>query len=157
VNMNTEQVVDVVDSGVLPLPPPGQELDQTATGKREAPKPLSIVQPEGVSFRINGHEVSWQKWRFRFSMLPREGLVLHTVGYEDEGRVRSILYRGSLSEMVVPYGDADRNWRWRAAFDVGEYSVGRLVSAIEPNTDAPENATLIDATFADDEGKPKTL
>ena len=31
--------------------------------------------------------------------------MLYTVGYEDRGKLRSILYRGSLSEMVVPYGD----------------------------------------------------
>ena len=39
--------------------------------------------------------------------------------------MRPVLYRGALSEMVVPYGDPDKNWRWRAAFDVGEYNVGR--------------------------------
>jgi primary-amine oxidase len=59
--------------------------------------------------------------------------------------------------MVVPYGDTDRNWRWRSAFDVGEYSVGRLASSIEPKTDAPEHATLIDATFAGDDGQPYVL
>jgi primary-amine oxidase len=83
--------------------------------------------------------------------------VLHTVGYEDAGKVRPVLYRAALSEMVVPYGDPDGNWRWRAAFDVGEYNVGRAASSIEPNTDAPENATLIDAVFAGDDGAPKTL
>ena len=157
VNMTTDKVVDVADSGVLPLPPPSQELDEKSTGTRAAPKPLTITQPDGASFEINGQEVRWQKWRFRYAMHPREGLVLHTVAYDDEGRVRSILYRGSLSEMVVPYGDTDGNWRWRSAFDVGEYSVGRLASSIEPKTDAPENATLIDATFAGDDGVPYVL
>ena len=57
----------------------------------------------------------------------------------------------------MPYGDTDGNWRWRSAFDVGEYSVGRLASSIEPKTDAPENATLIDATFAGDDGVPYVL
>ena len=90
-------------------------------------------------------------------MHPREGLVLHTVGYEDGGTTRPILYRAALSEMVVPYGDPDTNWRWRAAFDVGEYTVGKLASPLEPNLDAPENAQLIDATFADDNGKPYVL
>ena len=90
-------------------------------------------------------------------MHPREGLVLHTIRYEDGGLVRSILYRAALSEMVVPYGDTDQNWRWRSAFDVGEYGMGRLASSIEPKTDAPENATLIDATFAGDDGAPYTL
>lgn len=157
VNMGTGQVLEVVDTGVVPTPPPSQELDEKSTGVRTAPKRLAISQPDGASFTINGQEIRWQKWRFRYTLHPREGLILHTVGYEDGDRVRPILYRGSLSEMVVPYGDNDENWRWRAAFDVGEYNVGRLASSIEKNTDAPENATLLDATFADDQGKPKTL
>jgi primary-amine oxidase len=157
VNMNTEQVLEVTDTGVLPLPPPSQQLDEKSTGTREAPKPLDIRQPGGASFTLDGQEVRWQKWRFRYTMHPREGLVLHTVGYEDAGRVRPILYRASLSEMVVPYGDTDRNWGWRSAFDVGEYSVGRLASSIERGTDAPEHATLVDATFAGDDGQPTEL
>jgi primary-amine oxidase len=157
VNMNTNKVIEVVDTGLVPLAPRSQQLDETSTGTRTAPKPLLITQPEGASFEINGQEVRWQKWHFRFTMHPREGLVLHTVGYEDAGRIRSILHRASLSEMVVPYGDSETNWRWRSAFDVGEYSVGRLASSIEPNTDAPENALLIDATFAGDDGQPYVL
>ena len=157
VDMNAERVVELVDNGVRPLPPPSQELDEKSTGVREAPKPLNITQPDGASFTMAGQEIRWQKWRFRYTMHPREGLVLHTVGYEDEGRVRPILYRASLSEMAVPYGDTDRNWRWRSAFDVGEYGMGRLASSIEPKTDAPVNATLIDVTYANDEGKPYVL
>jgi len=157
VNMNTSKVIEVVDTGVVPLAPPSQQLDEKSTGTRTPPKPLVITQPDGASFEINGQEVRWQKWRFRFTMHPREGLVLHTVGYEDDGRIRPILYRASLSEMVVPYGDSETNWRWRSAFDVGEYSVGRLASSIEPKTDAPENALLLDATFAGDDGQPYVL
>ena len=157
VNMNTGQVVEVVDSGVVPMAPPSQELDEKSIGVRTAPKRLAISQPNGASFSISGQEIQWQKWRFRYTLHPREGLVLHTVGYEDAGKVRPVLYRAALSEMVVPYGDPDGNWRWRAAFDVGEYNVGRMASSIEPNTDAPENATLIDAVFAGDDGAPKTL
>lgn len=158
VNMNSRTVVDVTDTGVVPVSGKGQDFDERSVGKlREKPKPLVIGQPDGASFRIDGQEISWQKWRFRYSMHPREGLVLHTVGYEDRGRIRPIIYRASLSEMVVPYGDTDRNWRWRSAFDVGEYGVGRLASPLEPGQDAPENARLLDAVFADDNGKPYSL
>ena len=157
VDMNIERVVEVMDTGVIPLAPTSQELDEKATGTRPAPKPLKTTQPEGASFEINGQEVRWQNWRFRYSMHPREGLVLHTVSYEDAGRVRPILYRASLSEMVVPYGDTDQGWRWRGAFDVGEWGLGRLASSIEPRTDAPENATFVDATLAGDDGAPYTL
>jgi primary-amine oxidase len=157
VDMNTDTVVEFIDSGVVPLPPPSQELDEKSTGVRAAPKVLAIDQPDGTSFTVSGQEVRWQKWRFRYTMHPREGLVLHAVGYEDDGRVRPILYRASVSEMAVPYGDTDRNWRWRSAFDVGEYGMGRLASPIEPKTDAPPNATLIDVTFAGDNGAPYVL
>jgi primary-amine oxidase len=149
--MNAERVVEFNDSGIVPVPP-AQDLDEKSTGTRTAPNALIIAQPDGASFTISGHEIRWQKWRFRYSMHPREGLVLHTLGYEDGGRVRPILYRASLSEMAVPYGDPDSEWRWRSAFDVGEYGMGRLASPIEPNIDAPPNATLLDVTFADDEG-----
>jgi primary-amine oxidase len=157
VDMTSGKVLEVSDSGIVPLAPPSQEFDEKSTGLRDAPKPLVITQPDGAGFTLDGQEVRWQKWRFRYTMHPREGLVLHTVAYEDDGRVRPILYRASLSEMVVPYADPDRNWRWRSAFDVGEYSVGRLASSIEPKTDAPAYATLLDATFADDEGAPYVL
>jgi primary-amine oxidase len=157
VNMNTRQVVELVDTGAVPMPPPSQELDEQSIGARAAPKRLAISQPNGASFSISGQEIRWQNWRFRYTLHPREGLVLHTAGYDDGGKVRPVIYRAALSEMVVPYGDADENWRWRAAFDVGEYNVGRMASSIEPNTDAPEHATLIDAIVAGDDGAPKTL
>jgi primary-amine oxidase len=157
VDMNEEKVLEITDTGVRPLPPPSQEFEMKATGLRDAPKRLVISQPSGASFTIKGQEITWQKWHFRYTMHPREGLVLHQIGYEDEGRVRSILYRAALSEMAVPYGDTDTNWRWRSAFDIGEYGMGRLASSIEPDTDAPPNATLIDVTFAGDDGAPYVL
>jgi primary-amine oxidase len=158
VDMTKRVVVDVSDSGVVPYAKNGQDFDEKSIGKlREKPKPLVITQPEGASYQLNGQEIVWQKWHFRYTMHPREGIVLHTVSYDDNGKMRPILYRGALSEMVVPYGDPDPNWRWRAAFDVGEYNIGRSSSPLEPKLDAPENAQLIDATFADDEGKPYTL
>jgi primary-amine oxidase len=158
VNMNGGEVVDLLDTGPVPLPPPSQELDTASVGHlREAPKPLSITQPQGNSFVVDGNHIRWQNWDFRYSMHPREGLVLHTVGYEDAGRLRSVLYRGSISEMVVPYGDPDSNWRWRAAFDEGEYGLGKLASPIEPKRDAPDNALLLDAVFADESGNPYSM
>lgn len=158
VDMNTRSVVEFSDAGPRPLPPPSQQLDTASIGgTRERPKPLIITQPEGAGFRLSGNEIHWQGWHFRFSVHPREGLVLHTVGYEDGGRERPVMYRGSLSEMVVPYADPDSNWRWRSAFDVGEYGVGRLLSPLDTGVDVPANAVLLDATFANDSGSAYTL
>lgn len=63
-------------------------------------KPYIVQQPEGPSFRVNGNEVSWQKWRFRVGFNNREGLVIHNVTYDK----RNTFYRLSVSEMTVPYG-----------------------------------------------------
>ena len=53
----------------------------------------------------------------------REGLTLHDIRYSD----RKILFRASLTEMVVPYGDPSATQARKNAFDVGEYGVGMFV------------------------------
>ena len=67
---------------------------------------------------------------------------------------RAFAGRASFSEMAVPYGDTARGWNWRCAFDVGEYGVGKSAGSIEARLDAPENALLLDAVFANDLGRP---
>src|SRR5215203_3544414 len=126
VDLNEMEVVRVEDHGVVAVPQESGAYQPNGRPARAGLKPLEITQPEGPSFEIDGHEVRWQKWSFRIGFTPREGLVLYTVGYEDGGRVRPVLYRASLSEMVVPYGDP-RPGQWRKnAFDAGEYNVGAL-------------------------------
>lgn len=155
VNMNKQKVEYVLDMGPVPLPPETSDLDHQGVGKpREAPKPLTIVQSKGPSFTLHGNEIRWQKWRLRAYVHPREGLVIQNVGYEDQGRVRPVLYRASLSEMVVPYGDTAENWVFRNAFDEGEYGIGRLTNSLEKGLEVPENTVFMDAAFADDFGKP---
>ncbi len=77
---------------------PGQQL-------RQGLRPLQIAQPDGVSFHLDGHALSWQRWSLRIGFNHREGLVLHQVGYEDRGRIRPVAHRLSFAEMVVPYRD----------------------------------------------------
>lgn len=158
INLTKRQVLSVTDSGVVPISKDRGAFDEKSVGTlRPAPKPLHIVQPEGVGFELRGQEVAWDNWRFHFGLDPREGLVLHRVRYVDGGKERPVLYRASLSEMVVPYGDADPNWSWRSAFDVGEYGIGRLASPIARGADAPENAAYVDFPVATDAGEIQTL
>jgi len=156
IDLNKMRVFKVIDTGVVvPVPKGNAEIDAGSIGRqRPAPQPLSISQPQGASFAVQGSEVHWQNWRFRFGMHPREGLVLYTVGYEDQGKVRSILYRAGLSEMIVPYGDADAAWFFRNAFDEGEDGIGRFANSLEPLTDCPNNATFFNAVFPGDNGAP---
>jgi primary-amine oxidase len=116
---------------------------------RPAPKPLITSQPEGPTFTIQDGEIVWQNWHFRFGMHPRIGLVLYTVGYEDGGELRPILYRASLGEIVVPYADPSPDWFFRNAFDAGEYGLGRSTVSLRPGQECPAYATYFDTTFAD--------
>ena len=43
------------------------------SGVRTDLKPFVVTQPEGASFQLDGHQVSWQKWRFRVGFNVREG------------------------------------------------------------------------------------
>jgi primary-amine oxidase len=131
VDLQTMQVIAVEDYGVVPLPPEDANYSVEVTGTRTDLKPVEIHQPEGASFTVEGHDVKWQKWHFRVGFTPREGLVLHTVGYFDQGRERPILYRASLADMVVPYGDPRPAYFRRNAFDIGEYGIGMLANALE--------------------------
>jgi primary-amine oxidase len=154
VNLNTRKVMRWTDGDVVPIPPGGAGpggLPSAPT--RDAPKPLIIQQPQGPSFEIHEHEVRWQNWRFRFGFNSREGLVLYTVGYEDGGRVRSVLYRGTCSEMAVPYGDPGMNWFFKNAFDGGEDSFGRYASMLEPVRDYPDNATTFNIVLPSESGE----
>ena len=49
-------------------------------------QPLHVSQPEGVSFTLDGYLLCWQNWQLRLGFNYREGLVLHTVGFTDDGR-----------------------------------------------------------------------
>ena len=101
---------------------------------------------------MRGHEISWQKWHLRIGFNPREGLVLHTIGYEDQGRIRPILYRASLAEMIVPYGDPHENAYRKNAFDLGEYGVGMLANALELGCDCLGYIHYFDALMTDSYG-----
>jgi len=157
VDLNRKQVRRLLDSGVVPVPPAGAGLSESAQTPRAPPRRLEIRQPDGPSFTLEGTLVRWQNWDFRFGLHPREGLVLHTVGYEDRGRRRPILYRASVSEVLVTYPDIEAAWVARNAFDEGEYDLGRWANSLEPGTDAPAGVTFIDAIVANDAGEAKSI
>ena len=81
------EVVEVIDRGVVPLPPNrASYLAADQPRMREDLKAISITQPDGPSFTVDGNLVEWQKWRMRLAFDPYEGLVLHQVSYDDDGR-----------------------------------------------------------------------
>lgn len=154
----SREVARVQDDGVVPIPEASGNYSPEDVGEvRDDLKPIEITQPEGTSFEVDGHEVRWQKWRFRIGFNPREGLVLHTVGYEDGGRVRPVVYRASVSEMFVPYGDPGSIHTIKNAIDVGQYNMGTLVNSLELGCDCLGEIRYFDAAMADSNGEPYTI
>ncbi len=148
------EVLEVLDLGVVPLPEGrGSYLPEDNQPLRSDLRPLDIVQPEGPSFVIDGNLLTWQRWSMRVSMDPLEGLVLHTVGYED-GTIRPILHRASICEMVVPYGDPGPMHGWKNAFDVGEWGLGRMVNSLALGCDCVGEIAYLDAVFSSEHGTP---
>jgi primary-amine oxidase len=158
VDLTAGRIIEMLDTDRnAPVSRENFELDPASNRPlRAAPAPLTISQ-EQSPFQVEDGEVHWQKWRFRYGLHPREGLVLYTVGYEDGGRVRSILYRGSLSEMVVPYGDPSGAWFFRNSFDAGELGLGSSASPLRPGVDCPTNCSVFDAVIADTSGNPHVI
>ncbi len=158
VDLGEERVMRLVDTEPVPIPQdPGRYDAEWVGAPREDLRPIEVVQPDGPSFEVRGNEIRWQRWRFRFSFNGREGLVLHTLGYEDGGQVRPILYRASLSEMIVPYGDISPSHFFQHAFDLGDFGVGRGVNSLRLGCDCLGEIRYFDAVMNDDDGNPMTV
>ena len=158
VDIIKKKVIKLIDTGVVPVPTEQGNFDEAHVGPpRTTLKPLEIIQPEGPSFSVEGNEVTWQNWKLRVTLDPREGLVLHTVSFTDGERERPIIYRASIAEMVVPYGDPSPTRFWISYFDSGEYLLGKQANSLELGCDCLGEIYYFDAVLADDEGEPYTL
>ncbi|WGW11034.1 primary-amine oxidase [Saxibacter everestensis] len=155
----TGEVIDLIDDGVFDLPQRSYNFHKDAglPEPRTTQKPIEITQPEGPSFTVDDDVVSWENWRFRIGFDPVEGLVLHQIGFSDGDRVRPIIYRASIAEMVVPYGDPSPVRFWQNYFDAGEYSLGKEANSLELGCDCLGEIRYFDAVLADDDGKPRTI
>ena len=167
VDLDRMEVVDVQDHGVVPLPAqPGNYAPELMVEPGNVPafdrlrddaRPIEITQPQGASFTVDGHHVTWQKWSLSVGFSPREGLVLHQVGYDDKGRTRPVLYRASLAEMYIPYGDPAPTHRFKNVFDEGEYGVGFLLNPLQLGCDCLGEIFYFDAVVNDNDGNPLTI
>ncbi|HEX3976583.1 MAG TPA: primary-amine oxidase, partial [Solirubrobacteraceae bacterium] len=160
IDLNTMELLEVEDTGVIEEPATmGEYIPRLVGGQRLRPdvKPLHITQPDGPSFTLDGNLLSWQRWSMRVGFNYREGLVLHAVGYEDGGRVRSVAHRLSFAEMVVPYRDPTSEHYRRTAFDIGEWGLGFMTTSLELGCDCLGEIAYLDAVLHDSAGEPYTI
>ena len=158
VDLNTMKVIRVEEFGEWPLPPqPGNYASDRVQKQRTDIRPLEIKQPEGPSFALEGRRLQWQNWSLVIGFNAREGLTIHDVRYFDHGRHRPILYRASLTEMVVPYGDPRPTQVRKNAFDVGEYGMGMCANSLKLGCDCVGHIAYLDANLCDSRGGALTI
>ena len=169
VDLDRMEVVDVTDHGVIPLPESrGEYVPELLTdaGERNRPRfrglrddvrPIHITQPDGPSWTVDGHQVTWQKWQLHIGWTAREGLVLFDVRYDDRGEQRPVLYRASVAEMVVPYGDPAPTHVHKLAFDEGEAGLGLFVTPLTLGCDCLGEICYFDGLGVDQDGAPLVL
>ncbi|MBV8973962.1 MAG: primary-amine oxidase, partial [Sinobacteraceae bacterium] len=160
VDMNTLELLEIEDSGAVERPRPmGEYVPRLVLGLRlrEDVMPLEVVQPEGVSYVLEGNELRWQRWSMRLGFNPREGLVIHTLGYQDGDRRRPVAHRLSFAEMVVPYRDPSDDHKARTAFDIGEWGLGFMTTSLELGCDCLGEISYLDAVVHDTRGEPRTI
>lgn len=156
VDLITEKVISFRDVENTPVPRKLNEL----SGKKSAPSvsnPVSSIQKGGSNIMMDGQKIQWFNWEFRWNFDPVHALQIYDASFIDNGKKRSVLYKLSLSEMVVPYGDTNENWAFRNAFDVGEYGLGASSHSLRKGIEVPPHAQLFDIVYSDESGKPNRI
>ena len=162
VDMIEARMFKLVDHKVFDIPAEGGNFDdpEVQGAPLDTLKPISISQPEGPSFTVEGDEVSWANWKFSIAFDAREGLVLRRIRFTDAdqgGAERDVIYRASIAEMVVPYGDPSPSRFWQNYFDTGEYVYGRYANSLTLGCDCLGEIRYFDATLADEFGNPRVI
>ncbi|GAA4152448.1 primary-amine oxidase [Leifsonia shinshuensis] len=155
----SRSVIRLVETPIDSVPKEsGDYLDPEITGPlRTSLKPIEITQPEGVSFEYRDGVLSWENWDLRVGFNGREGLTLHDVAFTYQQERRPIMYRASISEMVVNYADPTPIHGWQNYYDAGEYQFGRLANSLELGCDCLGDIFYLDAVVADDFCRPRTI
>lgn len=161
VDLNAMELLEIHDAVPSTRPPDsqGEYLPELLPGlaQRSDVRPLEVTQFRGPSFTIEGRLLRWQKWSVRVGFNHREGLVLHTLSYDDDGRERSIAHRLSIAEMVVPYRDPSNDHQARTAFDVGEWGLGFMTTSLALGCDCLGEIAYLDAVVHDSRGRARVI
>ena len=157
VDLNAMAVVRLDDHGPVPIPEESGDYRQPAGGFRDDLRDLRITQPDGPSFGVEGHALTWQNWRLRLGWTSREALVLHELAFRDGDEWRPVAHRASIAELVIPYGDPAPTTHYKNAFDVGEYGMGPSANALELGCDCLGEIRYVDADLTGWRGEPMHL
>lgn len=154
IDISKMEIVRIDDYGVLPVPQQDFNYDREFQGKtRDDLKPIDIVQPDGVSFQMDGRTISWHDWSVLIGFNAREAMTLHNISFTG----RPVCYRASIAEMVVPYGSPDNAHFRKNVFDIGEYGLGKLTNALTLGCDCLGAIHYLDCWVSDINGNPMVM
>ncbi|KAL3626269.1 hypothetical protein CASFOL_029818 [Castilleja foliolosa] len=119
-------------------------------------KGMTILQNDGPSFTLDGYSVRWANWDFLvgFDMRAGSTISLASIFDHDKKIYRSVLYKGYLSEIFVPYQDLSEEWYFRTFLDAGEFGLGNCAVPLQPSKDCPKNAKYLDGYYTSQDGTP---
>lgn len=153
VDVTAQQVIEIVDTGVIPTPPVIFDYE-SGNNDRAALKPIFSISPGGANYTIrDGISVDWQNWNFHMRMDKRVGPIISMVKFQDADNLRDVAYQMSLAELFVPYQDPSENWYYRTFLDNGEFGLGLLTSSLTPGADCPVSATYLNINMPNDNGE----
>lgn len=158
VDIDKKKVIKITDTGRgIPIPK-ATHTDYTYTTKSPMDpmtNPMSMEQPKGPSFTINGHIVKWANWVFHLKPDIRAGMIISQAMIQvEDGEYRSVMYKGFASELFVPYMDPDQSWYFKSYMDAGEFGLGANAMALVELNDCPRYSYYMDGVFASANGRP---
>ena len=142
-DLNTNTALDVVDTGVVPVPSDPWGYTAAEVEERYGRRPVAVTREEGggrslpsspsasstppadAGYAIDGLVVSWDFWRFHYHVDRRPGVILSLVEVNDGGTWRDVAYEVHLSEVFVPYMDPDVCQYYRTC-ELNQYSRPRF-------------------------------
>lgn len=154
----TKKILEVVDTGVIPIAKDEWDYTEAAmekrTGLRPKWNPVKLTQTGTPNYKIDGSQITWDIWKFHYRVDKRPGPVISDVRVNDGKTWRDVLYQAHLSEVFVPYMDPSKAWHFRTYMDSGEYGFGVFLTPLRAGVDCPKYATFLPAQISDDMGNP---
>ena len=155
IDLNRKEVLRVEDCGAIPLPPQAgnwarqynketRHRPQAAGGHRSRKgraSAFAATRSHGRSGTCASASTRARGWCFTRSR------------YDG----RPVLYRASISEMIVPYADPKVSAYRKNAFDLGEYGVGMMANSLAIGCDCLGTIRYFDGHLADSRGRVITI
>ena len=148
-------VVAVEDGERRPAAARGRQLLAGGGGRaRRASSRSRFASPRARASSCAGHELALAELADAHRLhAPRGPRPPHRHATRTRGASGPVLYRASIADMVVPYGDPRPTYFHRNAFDVGEYGIGTLANSLENGCDCLGEIRYLDAVVNDSQGR----